>query len=174
MGFFGWLFLYILCGFTTVLIASLLERYTKFKFGFLNSVGEPISGAVGIAFFLWFLVSFVGTLYISWTLLVDMSTHFIKSDDPWGTERKPYVVRGQIPPLPKISNENHTETAVAKLRNALGTVYATSDILATMQVIRDSDKLEKMEILAKSSAIQAMEDKPRVMELLTQIEEENE
>ncbi len=31
-----------------------------------------------------------------------------------------------------------------------------------------------MEILAKSSAIQAMEDKPRVMELLTQIEEENE
>ncbi len=72
-----------------------------------------------------------------------MSVHIIKSDDPWGTKPTPYVIRGKIPPLPEMLSANGNETLVAKLRNAVGTVYATSDILATIQVISDSDKLEK-------------------------------
>lgn len=161
--------MYITCGVTTVFIAALFERYTKFKFGFINSSGKLVDGAVPISFFLWFLVAFFGTLHILWTLLKDMAVYYITHDDPWGTKPKPSKFNSSLVPE---DYENHNETTVAKLRNALGSVYATSDILATMQVISDSDKLEKMRELAKSSAIQAMEDKPRVMELLTQIEKE--
>lgn len=174
MGFFGWLFLYIVCGFTTVFFASILERYTQFKFGFLNSVQEPVSGSVGVAFFLWWLVSFFGLLYISWTLIKYMSVHIIKSDDPWGTKSTPYVIRGKIPPLPEMLSANGNETLVAKLRNALGPVYTVADIVQMRQKTLDLKKIEKLDEIIIKSADQAMDTKDVVMELLTQIEEENE
>ena len=165
MNIIGGILIYCICGVTTVFIASVLERYTKFKFGFIDDrLHKPTlqDGAVGISFFLWWLVLFVGSIHIFWTLLNDMSIHFIKSDDPWGTKPK-------IKP-PKIKNENGNETLVAQLRNALGPIYSVADVVQLRQKTADPKKIEKLgEIIINTSNL-AMDTKGVVMDLLTEIE----